>query len=267
MPRQRTVDATLAPYEDQLGKVPDHQIAAQAGVSRAAVVNHRKRLGIPAYEGYKFTPQGEGAAPRRAPTKAMAKTKAPDAPRRKPGRPPKVKPVASTDGAPAAPAIGAPAKEKATGRVRAFRGRRSALDPYAHLLGTLPDREIAEMAGVSAENVRAYRVRRGIRGAGATAATADAPTPAPLPTAPAGRPAKGVRTQPPTAAEARSPAPDRAGDRTAYSIGWAKDGRSGAYVVVASDMRGAAEGAERALAARHPGAMLVSIQRVAEILA
>jgi hypothetical protein len=43
-----------------------------------------------------------------------------------------------------------------------FRGRRSALDPYLHLLGTVPDAEVARLAGVTAENVRTYRTRRGI---------------------------------------------------------------------------------------------------------
>ncbi len=255
MPRKRTVDVTLAKYQDQLGKVPDHKIAEEAGVSRAAVVNHRKRLGIPAYEGYKFAPQGENATPRRRP---RAKAKAPDAPRRKPGRPPKVKPVVATE-VPQTDTAAEPAA-KASGRTRAFRGRRSALDPYVHLLGTRPDREIAELAGVSAENVRAYRVRRGIGGTGTLNAPA---TPAP-----AAREADVSTSEPATpVAPTVRPTTQAHGERTAYSIAWALDGRSGAYVVLAPDMRGAAEGAERALAARHPGALLVSIQRVAEVLA
>lgn len=40
--------------------------------------------------------------------------------------------------------------------------RRSAVDAYLNLLGTQPDANIAGMAGVSANAVRAYRVRRGI---------------------------------------------------------------------------------------------------------
>ena len=46
---------------------------------------------------------------------------------------------------------------------RAFRGRRSRLDPYAHLLGSHPDAEVAAMAGVTVENVRSFRRRRGIK--------------------------------------------------------------------------------------------------------
>jgi hypothetical protein len=40
--------------------------------------------------------------------------------------------------------------------------RASKLDPYKHLLGEVPDRMVASMAGVSPENVRAYRKRRSI---------------------------------------------------------------------------------------------------------
>jgi hypothetical protein len=40
--------------------------------------------------------------------------------------------------------------------------RKSRLDPYMDKVGVLPDREVAELAGVTAENVRALRKRRGI---------------------------------------------------------------------------------------------------------
>ncbi len=42
------------------------------------------------------------------------------------------------------------------------RPRPSKLDPYLDKVGTVPDREVAELAGVTAENVRAFRKRRGI---------------------------------------------------------------------------------------------------------
>lgn len=42
------------------------------------------------------------------------------------------------------------------------RRRRSKLDGHVDKVGVLPDREVAELAGVTAENVRAYRKRRGI---------------------------------------------------------------------------------------------------------
>ncbi len=40
--------------------------------------------------------------------------------------------------------------------------RKSKLDPYIDRVGILPDRQIAELAGVTSENVRAFRNRRGI---------------------------------------------------------------------------------------------------------
>ena len=42
------------------------------------------------------------------------------------------------------------------------RAKPSRLDAYGHLLGTQSDRALAELAGVSPENVRMYRQRRGI---------------------------------------------------------------------------------------------------------
>jgi len=40
--------------------------------------------------------------------------------------------------------------------------RKTKLDPYMDKVGVLSDREVAELAGVSSQNVRAYRKRRGI---------------------------------------------------------------------------------------------------------
>ena len=56
-----------------------------------------------------------------------------------------------------------------------FKGRRSKIDPFADRVGTLPDREIAELAGVTVENVRTWRKRRGIPSPGRSAA-AEKPT-------------------------------------------------------------------------------------------
>ncbi len=44
--------------------------------------------------------------------------------------------------------------------------RRSRIDPFAGLLGQVPDRVVAEKAGVSLNAVRNYRVKRGIPAAG-----------------------------------------------------------------------------------------------------
>lgn len=48
---------------------------------------------------------------------------------------------------------------------RARAARRSRLDPLAELLGTVPDRVVADRAGVSLNAVRNYRVKRGIAAA------------------------------------------------------------------------------------------------------
>lgn len=63
-----------------------------------------------------------------------------------------------------------PAKRTRAG-AKATKPRKSKLDPFMDKVGVLPDAEVAALAGVSAENVRAYRKRRGIaatwRGEGA----------------------------------------------------------------------------------------------------
>lgn len=42
------------------------------------------------------------------------------------------------------------------------RKRRSKLEPYRHLVGKLSDREVASMAGITADGVRMYRQRHDI---------------------------------------------------------------------------------------------------------
>ena len=42
------------------------------------------------------------------------------------------------------------------------RFRRSKLDQYAHLVGKIPDREVAAMAGITPDGVRMYRQRHAI---------------------------------------------------------------------------------------------------------
>ena len=58
----------------------------------------------------------------------------------------------------AVPAAGAPLENTPVPK----RAKPSRLDAFAHLLGTQSDRALAELAGVSPENVRMYRQRRGI---------------------------------------------------------------------------------------------------------
>lgn len=183
----RHPDSVLEPYASSLGRVPDHKVAEQAGVSRAIVIAFRKRLGIPAYNGYKF-----GAPGNPAPSRA------------------------------AVPEGGAP---------RTFRGRRSALDPYTHLLGTVPDQEIANLAGVTPENVRTYRQRRGI--------------------------AAGWATEP-----AEGGPPEMAAWVVTLEVGTA----SYRYAILAPDIGTAAGTAIRKATTRHPGAVVKALQRVADVL-
>ncbi len=58
------------------------------------------------------------------------------------------------------PAVRRPAPGGAEGAP--FKGRQSKLDAFLPLLGVQPDADIAALAGVTAENVRAYRTRRNL---------------------------------------------------------------------------------------------------------
>ncbi|MFZ5475938.1 MAG: hypothetical protein ACOZNI_04110 [Myxococcota bacterium] len=222
----------LEPLRDLLGKVPDQQIADKAGVSRALVVNFRKRLGIPAYEGYKFGHEKGRESARLA-------------------------------------------------EPRSFRGRRSALDAYLHLLGTVPDADVAKLANVTAENVRTYRHRRNIPAAWkdreSEQQTSLLPAARPMVEArPLGAhaPTSTARTSPakPTAVAA-PPAPRPAAEAHVVTAGGTAflvvvDTEQGPrnYALVAPDIASAAGAAQQRVAVRHPNAAIRSIQRVAELL-
>ncbi len=272
MPRP-PVDQKLAPFKDKLGKIPDHEIAQQAGVSRTAVVSFRKRMGISSYEGYKFQP---GAAPTKAapakaaPTKtAVVKTAAKAAPAKVEA--PKTVPVK------AAPAKTAPvaAAKPAAPAEKAFHGRKSKLDPYLHLLGKVSDADIAARAGVTTENVRAYRTRRGINASKAAAAVAVQAAPAApakveakaAPVAAPVAPAKVEAKAPSVAAPAAVAAPKASAKQNAFTVtAEGKGGDSVTYVVVAGDIAEAARLAIAGLGARGHAGAIKGIQRVAELL-
>lgn len=62
-------------------------------------------------------------------------------------------------------------------RTSSSRGPRlSKIDPFSDLLGKVPDRVVAERAGVSLNAVRNYRVKRGIPAAGRTATLTPVPS-------------------------------------------------------------------------------------------
>jgi hypothetical protein len=159
--RPGSKDSQLVPYLDELGQVPDAEVANRAGVSVRTVASFRSRHDIPGYSG-----------PRR---------------RRKDRKP-----------------------------------RRSRIDPYKEMLGQVPDRVVAEQAGVSLNAVRNYRVKHGIAASGR------------------GRPKAG--TVPPPGSLTQAPPPPTDGQ-----IAWEVTLASGESVaVLAPDLVSAAEAAKRA---------------------
>lgn len=193
MPRKRKSYPELEALRHLLGKVPDHEVAARAGTSASIVGRYRRSLKIDAYDGYKFgtgVKKPEDGAEQAAPVVEEAAAApepvaepAADEPAT-PGRKSKITPFHDQVGA-------IPDKEVAelagvsTEAVRMYRRRRgielnvekkavqkkkrkpsrrkSRLDPYFDELGKVPDAEVAAKAGVTPENVRAYRSRHGIK--------------------------------------------------------------------------------------------------------
>ena len=98
--RPGSKDHLIEPLLEQLGSIPDAEVARKAGVSVRTVASYRSRNKIPGYKGR-----------------------------------------------------GTPGKK---------RRRKSKIDPYTDLLGKVPDRVIAEKAGVTLNAVRNYRANRGI---------------------------------------------------------------------------------------------------------
>ncbi len=223
--RRGNATAKLEGVRDQLGKVADGVLAEKLGVARKTVVEFRKKNGIPAWSGKseaKASPEpAVAAAPARRgrPPKVQAEpvpvAAAVTPPRR--GRPPKQAQAAAVVEAPKgrgrpskSAAAAAPAEVSVTGRA-------SRLDAFRHLIGKVPDREVAELTGMTTENVRMFRQRRGIQAewrapAAAPAAkdTAKAPkasaTPAKVEAAPAKVEPKPAKVEPkPAKGEAKAP--------------------------------------------------------------
>jgi hypothetical protein len=259
----RKVDDKLLPFTDRLGKEPDHVIAKEAGVSRSVVVSYRKRLGIDAYEGYKFgirpgspgsdKPRDPNAKPRRKPGRKAGKRSAPPAAK------------ASASAGPTVETTSAPADRPA--RKRAFRGRRSKLDPYLDMLGKVADSEIAALAGVTPENVRAFRDRRGIGRAGSAPAAPKAPAKAAVSPTPTAKAVAAPAVSKPTQAVAAVAAPAAAArGGAAFSVQIDFPGGSRSYAVVAGDIAEAAKLAVERAARRHKDGQVKAVQKVADIL-
>jgi hypothetical protein len=210
--------SALDRFEEIIGTISDKEVAAKAGVSTENVRTYRLRRGIPALW------RGESVEGLQVRQKRRAARKAATRPVR-------------------------PSRRKMRRR------RSSRLDPYLELLGDVPDQDLAQKAGVTPENVRAYRVRRGIparwRGEGAAAAK--------------GAAAEALGT----AVTARLPAPvarSNAGSSYAYRVVADVAGEQREYVVFAANMAEAAALAGEKLMRVHPGAVMRELSLVGEAL-
>jgi hypothetical protein len=174
--RPNTRDAAIAQHIDQLGRISDPDFAALAGVSARVVAAFRSRHGVAPFQ---LPPAAKAAEqPAAAPDSevggASGRSKidafidmvgnAPDSQvarlagvgvnavsnyRRRRG----IAPFEASGTGPTEPSADGAA---AAGR------KPSKIDPFAHLLGTVPDRTVADKAGVSINAVSNYRRRRGV---------------------------------------------------------------------------------------------------------
>jgi hypothetical protein len=130
----------IALHAASLGKVSDGAFASLAGVSRKTVVLYRKAHGIAPFEA------GPGVA----------------AAKRSPGRPARVAKAATGRKAGRGTGVTARSAKVEPTADGARNQRQSKLDGFLDIVGVLPDKEVAVRAGVTAENVRMFRARRGI---------------------------------------------------------------------------------------------------------
>ena len=187
------VVAAIAPYASLLGTVPDSAVAAMALVTDAEVAAFRVMNGIAPFDEPappappapvkrpvgrpRLHPRPDGvpvrpakpAAPKAAPAKAADKPAKPA----KPAKAAAVKAAAAPAKAAAVKAAAAPAKPAAVKAEAASKPapavtpvatgfRPSRLDAYAHLVGSVPDSEVAALVKMSVEGVRLYRKARNI---------------------------------------------------------------------------------------------------------
>ncbi len=193
----------LDPYLNEIGTVPDKEIALRAGTTPENVRTFRIRRGIPAAW------RGETAEDLAGRLQSKAAHRKPKGGRKVGSRP-------------------------------------SKLDPFREHLGVLPDKQVAEMAGVSAENVRSYRLRRGIpaRWRGEREVL---------------RPLAGAEPAPPITI-------DPGADRQAFRVIAEVEGTPREYVTFGADMAEAVQGARARLTRLHPEAVLREIRLLGSAL-
>lgn len=236
MAPRRLRKSQLDDYADIVGVLSDKEVAERSGVTPESVRTFRMRRVIPA------SWRGETEEQLLARLAEKGQLPTPTKPRRK--------------------------------RKKKRKQRASKLDPVKHLLGQMPDRQLADMAGVSPENVRAYRKRRNIPAVWRDAATAPAPTPpsakAPAPAKAAPKPSRSKAapkaslalqsTVRPSAAPAVQP--DGFAWRLIAMVG--EDKRE--YVTFGGTMLDAVERGTEQLARLHRGGRIIEVNQIALVL-
>jgi len=256
MPKKSTHRLDI--YLHRLGKEPDQQIAAEAGVSRSLILSFRKKHDISAYEGYKFgadnpPPAARAAAERAAtgtpkPPKAVPKTV-----KNKRKNKPKntAKPGTTVAFAVATPSVAVAGDS--------FRGRRSALDAYVDMLGKVPDADIAKLADVTSENVRTYRSRRGIGANWSESGKSRVGRPRKVIVPPAD-----IQAAPAVAPPTAMAAPTAA--KAIFSVTVEVAGMMRVYAVAARTITDGVAVAHALVARKHPNGIVKGIAHIAEFL-
>ena len=156
------------------------------------------------------------------------------------------------DSATQAAAKEAPVSRKGN-RGKKPRRRKSRLDPYRKELGLLPDKQVAELAGVSPENVRAYRKRHGIKAQWQSAVTHPAMQPVATPS----------RSPKTTLAPATKRRKSHTTSRSwAFRVTADVGGEEKEYVTLGADVVEAARVARERLSAAHADAFVRKIEVV-----
>jgi hypothetical protein len=215
----------LDSFRSVIGKIPDKEVAARAGMSVEGVRLYRKRNDIALEPGARL----------------------------KRGRRPKSQ---SADGATQT------TRQSGQKRVRGSsagqggpRRRISKLDPYRDMLGKFPDREVADKAGVTAENVRAYRRRHSIPATWREDDEGTSPPP------------KRGRGRPPGVAPRHATRPGRVGTgQQGYSIHVVVGTTTHEYMIIAADISSAAESAQATIRSRHPNGEITAIRHLGPAL-
>ncbi len=136
------------------------------------------------------------------------------------------------------------------------RRRTSKLDPYRDQLGRIPDREVAELAGVTAENVRSYRRRHSIAAEWRTAEKAPVAQVA-------------VVEAPVVTTEVALPAPvavavvvSAAGESQGFAVTVQDNGATSEYFIVDTNITAAVARAVDLVGVRHPDGQVTGVRHL-----